>query len=55
MHPNCKQFHKVGSGNTCTTIASQYGITLANFYAWNTGVGNACQTLWADYYVCVRV
>ncbi|KAK0710665.1 hypothetical protein B0H67DRAFT_601626 [Lasiosphaeris hirsuta] len=55
MNPNCKQFHKVVSGNTCATIASQYGITLNNFYAWNTGVGNACQTLWLDYYVCVRI
>ncbi|KAM7198731.1 LysM domain containing protein [Naviculisporaceae sp. PSN 640] len=55
MNPNCKQFHKVVSGNTCATIASQYGISLSNFYAWNTGVGNACQSLWLDYYVCVRV
>lgn len=53
MVSGCKKFHKVSSGDQCATIASGYGITLANFYSLNPGVGDTCGSLWLDYYVCV--
>jgi hypothetical protein len=43
----------VVSGDGCQSIASRYGISLANFIAWNSGVGQNCQSLWLDTYVCV--
>ncbi|KAK3681706.1 hypothetical protein B0T22DRAFT_502239 [Podospora appendiculata] len=55
MIASCKKFHLVVSGNQCGTLATQYGITMANFYAWNTGVGSSCGSLWAGYYVCVGI
>ncbi|KAK3491815.1 hypothetical protein B0T13DRAFT_490449 [Neurospora crassa] len=54
MVGNCDRFHLVKSGDQCGTIASTYGITLANFYSWNPAVGTSCQSLWLDTYVCVR-
>lgn len=53
MVDNCKKFHLVKSGQSCDTIASQYGITVANFIKWNSGVGSSCTGLWADTYACV--
>ncbi|KAK0639731.1 hypothetical protein B0T16DRAFT_247783 [Cercophora newfieldiana] len=53
MVANCNRFHKVASGDQCGTIASRYGVSLANFYSWNPGVGNNCQSLWLDTYCCV--
>ncbi|RAK95290.1 LysM peptidoglycan-binding domain-containing protein [Aspergillus ibericus CBS 121593] len=55
MTSNCNSFHLVGTGDTCTTIASSAGISLANFYSWNSGVGTGCDTLWLGYYVCTGV
>ena len=55
MTSNCDSFHLVSSTDTCVTIASSAGITLANFYSWNPGVGSGCDTLWLGYYVCTGV
>ncbi|KAF2963952.1 hypothetical protein GQX73_g9614 [Xylaria multiplex] len=52
MVGNCKTFHYVNSGETCTTIATRYGITVANIISWNTGVGASC-SVWASTYACV--
>ncbi len=41
--------------DTCDTISSANGISLANFYAWNPAVGSTCTTLLAGYYVCVDI
>ncbi|KAJ6084471.1 LysM domain protein [Penicillium sp. IBT 16267x] len=51
----CKAYHLVGSGDSCYSIEQQYGITAAQFTAWNSGVGSSCSSLWAGYYVCVGV
>jgi hypothetical protein len=37
----------------CDTIDSDYGITLAQFIAWNTYVDEACDNIWPDYAYCV--
>ncbi|GLA24712.1 hypothetical protein CBS147346_8935 [Aspergillus niger] len=55
MTSNCDSFHLVSSTDTCATIASSAGISLANFYSWNPSVGSGCETLWLGYYVCTGV
>ncbi|KAF9882862.1 hypothetical protein FE257_004948 [Aspergillus nanangensis] len=55
MVSNCKSFHMVADGDTCASIASAAGITLANFNNWNSGVGSGCSSLWLGYYVCTGV
>ncbi|KAK1688370.1 hypothetical protein BDP55DRAFT_692457 [Colletotrichum godetiae] len=55
MTKSCKTFHFVVSGNTCATIASQYGISVAQFTTWNPAVGSSCTGLWANTYACVAV
>ncbi|OMP85195.1 hypothetical protein BK809_0003863 [Diplodia seriata] len=51
----CRTWHEVGSGNSCQSIEKEYGISAANFNAWNPQVGSDCSTLWLGYYVCVGV
>jgi LysM repeat protein len=55
MVSNCNSFYLVKSGDQCGSIASSFGITLANFYAWNPAVGNTCAGLIAADYVCVNI
>lgn len=55
MVTNCKKFHYVADGVTCSQIMSYQKITLADFVKWNTGVGLNCQTMWASTNVCVAV
>lgn len=31
----CQEYYTVVSGNTCSGILTEFGITLAQFYAWN--------------------
>jgi LysM repeat protein len=50
---NCNKYHLVESGDGCASIATAYGISLPNFYAWNPAVGSSCGSLWLGYYVCV--
>ncbi|KAL4805718.1 hypothetical protein BDV18DRAFT_139700 [Aspergillus unguis] len=52
---SCKKYHKVISGDGCWDLASEYGISLDDFYAWNPAVGDDCNALQLDYYVCVGV
>ena len=55
MVTDCDAFHLVASGDECGTIASTYGITLANFYLWNPAVGSTCLYLDLGDYVCVNI
>jgi LysM domain. len=43
----------VVSGDYCAAIAAKYGISVSDFYNWNPGVGNNCQSLWLNTYYCV--
>lgn len=52
---NCNAYHLVASGETCASIATTAGISLTDFYSWNSGVGSGCTALWLGYYVCVGV
>ncbi|KAJ5116977.1 hypothetical protein N7456_001325 [Penicillium angulare] len=55
MVDNCNSFHLVVSDDTCATIASAAGISTTDFYAWNSGVGSGCTSLWLGYYVCTGI
>ncbi|KAJ8117941.1 hypothetical protein OPT61_g989 [Boeremia exigua] len=55
MTSSCKSFRYVRDGDNCASIAQAAGISLANFYRWNTGVGSSCQSLWLNTYVCIAV
>ncbi|KAF5574929.1 Autolysin [Fusarium subglutinans] len=43
------------TGEGCATVASKNGVSLAEFYKWNTKVGSACSALYTDAYTCVSV
>lgn len=51
MVGTCSTFYRVGGDDTCEIIAKAAGITLANFYDWNKGVGSDCGSLWLLYCV----
>ncbi|KAK6519718.1 hypothetical protein TWF506_000018 [Arthrobotrys conoides] len=53
MTKSCNKFYFVKTSDGCTAIASQFGITPENFYAWNPAAKNDCSGLWANVYVCV--
>ncbi|KAJ5928235.1 hypothetical protein N7466_007191 [Penicillium verhagenii] len=55
MPSTCDEFHLVVSGDTCSVVASEYGLTLSQFYAWNPAVGSDCSTLDLGDYVCVHI
>ncbi|KAI6747886.1 hypothetical protein FGRA07_09493 [Fusarium graminearum] len=51
----CNKWHYVDNGDGCYSIAEKYNINLADFYNWNSKVGNDCSGLWLHYYVCIGV
>ncbi|GKT48129.1 lysM domain-containing protein [Colletotrichum spaethianum] len=53
MASDCTSFWLVSSADTCSSIASQGDITLADFKAWNPAAEDACDCLEPDFYVCV--
>ncbi|OBS25975.1 hypothetical protein FPOA_06507 [Fusarium poae] len=55
MVSNCNKFHLVKADASCTAIAAQYGITLTQFTTWNSGIGSACNSMWANAYACVSI
>ncbi|KAH7159574.1 hypothetical protein B0J13DRAFT_642947 [Dactylonectria estremocensis] len=55
MVKNCNKFHLVKTTTTCTSIEAYYTLPFATFYKWNPAIGSNCQSLLANYYVCVSV
>ncbi|KAJ4007743.1 hypothetical protein NW766_009546 [Fusarium irregulare] len=55
MVSNCNKFAFVEVGASCTAIASEYGITLAQFTTWNKGIGETCTSMWGDTWACVSI
>jgi len=49
----CYEWYTVQSGDGCWAIEQKYGITLAQFLAWNADLDENCNGLWADYADCV--
>lgn len=53
---NCNKWHLVQSGDSCGTVASKYGITTAQFYAWNPAVSKDCTAnFWVGQAYCVGI
>ncbi|OKL56098.1 hypothetical protein UA08_08661 [Talaromyces atroroseus] len=55
MVTDCDEFYLVKSGDSCDTIATDYDISLDEFYDWNPAVGTECYYLDLGYYVCVGI
>ncbi|KAI8944635.1 hypothetical protein F4801DRAFT_571068 [Xylaria longipes] len=55
MTHNCNRFYKVKSGDLCYNIAASNGISVDQIYSWNPDVGDSCQFLYLDYYICIGV
>lgn len=55
MVANCNKFHFVETGQSCQSILSTYGITIATFFGWNPAVKADCSGLWSSTYACVGV
>jgi len=51
---DCEQWYFVESGTTCSSILSQFHLTIAEFYQLNKGVKDDCTGMWAKVYVCVK-
>ncbi|KFZ23612.1 hypothetical protein V502_01919 [Pseudogymnoascus sp. VKM F-4520 (FW-2644)] len=49
------RFRLVAANEQCGNIAAEAGISLADFYLWNSGVGLTCSSLWQGYYVCIGI
>ena len=55
MIDSCNKFYKTKSGDTCGKVLAANSISLADFYAWNKGVGDNCQFLWLDTNYCIGI
>ncbi|KAI2720884.1 hypothetical protein CBS147332_4124 [Penicillium roqueforti] len=50
----CQEFYTVESGDDCSTMEAEFGVTLAQLYAWNPSIGSTCTGLWLGYAYCVK-
>lgn len=51
---DCNEWYVVQTGDNCTAVATEYGITLTQFLAWNPAVSSDCSTgFWAEEAYCV--
>ncbi|RAO73092.1 uncharacterized protein BHQ10_009104 [Talaromyces amestolkiae] len=55
MVPTCDKFYLVVTNDTCSSIATAAGISLATFYSWNPAVGSSCAYLGLGDYVCIDI
>ncbi|KAF2711237.1 carbohydrate-binding module family 50 protein [Pleomassaria siparia CBS 279.74] len=49
----CKRWYLPVANEYCADIEKRFGITAAQFNAWNPSIGTTCGGLWKDVYVCV--
>ncbi|KAL1616832.1 hypothetical protein SLS56_011264 [Neofusicoccum ribis] len=53
---NCDDWHIVVTGDTCTSVAEEAGISLAQFLAWNPAVSADCvDNFWLEQAYCIGV
>ncbi|KAH8696451.1 hypothetical protein BGW36DRAFT_297138 [Talaromyces proteolyticus] len=53
---NCNAYYVAQPGDTCATPEAKYGITSAQFHAWNPSISSDCsQGFWANEAYCVGV
>ncbi|KAK5660437.1 hypothetical protein OQA88_12981 [Cercophora sp. LCS_1] len=46
MTAGCRRFYLAQSGDGCWGVADAAGITLSDFYLWNSGLNGDCSGLW---------
>lgn len=53
--PDTCATHLLSAADTCTSLASLYGITQTQLFAWNTNLDDGCRYLdrWRGWYLCV--
>ena len=51
----CTFSWKAAAGDTCASMASDWGISVDDFIKWNPAVGKDCSAIWADYFYCIAV
>jgi LysM repeat protein len=51
---SCKTWYTPKSGDTCIKVSTKFGISLANFYKWNTQLDHDCQNLEVTFAYCVK-
>ncbi|CAK7229914.1 hypothetical protein SCUCBS95973_007392 [Sporothrix curviconia] len=52
---NCRSWHLVAKGDTCSRVEAAAGISNAVFRQWNGFLDDDCTNLWLGYYCCVGV
>ncbi|KAJ5796251.1 uncharacterized protein N7518_004791 [Penicillium psychrosexuale] len=50
----CQEFYTIASGDNCSTMEADFGITLAQLYEWNPSIRSICANLWLGYAYCVK-
>jgi len=50
---NCSQYYTVQAGDTCDSVAQQFGTTFEELQVLNTGLDSDCSNLWLGYAYCV--
>lgn len=51
---DCNKWHVVSSGDTCTSVATAAGISVATFHAWNPAVSSDCTgNFWLGQAYCI--
>ncbi|KAL4756310.1 LysM peptidoglycan-binding domain-containing protein [Aspergillus foveolatus] len=53
---DCNKYYTAQDGDTCDTVAAKYGITTAQFLAWNPAISSDCKAgFWLEEAYCVGV
>jgi hypothetical protein len=52
---DCTDYDAAVGSTTCQMILDRNGITIAQFYAWNSAVNSDCSGLWLNYRYCVSI
>ena len=53
---NCNNYYLVQTGDSCSSVETEFGITDAEFHAWNPAVSSDCATnFWVGEAYCVGV
>jgi LysM repeat protein len=50
---SCKEYYTVQSGDSCTAVESEFGVTFAQLYSWNPAIGSNCNYLVVGDAICV--
>ncbi|KAJ5588268.1 hypothetical protein N7537_010946 [Penicillium hordei] len=50
----CQEFFTVESGDDCSTMKTEFGVSLAQLYEWNPSIGKTCTNIWLRHAYCVK-